>query len=203
MIPRTLTSAEPNLSAFAEPNLSTDWELQSYREGSATCRNYSILTMQVRSLAQQILFIGVAGMATALSMPENTLGIGPATIVLIGAIALLTVTASLSFVDWHYQSAFAAMRNYLALVEEKNGLSGPWLAHLKVRTGFKDHIASYVPFLLLILVGCLGLAFGLEGRPGSWMIPAAILFLAVCWFMHRCRRAAREDRDTMERLSAI
>ena len=131
-----------------------DWLFKAYEEGSSTCRNYSNLTMRVRTLAQHVLVVGVAGLSILMLDYQKDEELPYA--ILIVSFSLLVFSISLFLVDWHYQSAFTGIRNQLARMECEKGISGPWLAHLCIRTHLNDHIASYLPFLLLGFCGCLG-----------------------------------------------
>ncbi len=74
-----------------------------YEQGSEACRNYSRLTMQVRSLSQHVLIGAVIGLSV------STLKDGGDTsldfIFLCGGIVLGCFNVALALVDWHYQSA--------------------------------------------------------------------------------------------------
>lgn len=141
-------------------------ECEMYRQGSEACRNYSGLTMRVRTLSQQLLVIAVAGLATALANENIKPGEILHTQIFIAAgIALVGLSFSLLVVDWHYQSAFTAIRNSLAFMESRNyPFYGPWVAHFNTRTQFRDHIASYLPFHLLAIIGGMGIWHGLSGN---------------------------------------
>ena len=159
-----------------ELNENQHWEMELYKQGSEACRNYSQLTMRTRTLSQQILAVSVVGLGAAIANKDISIG---SQIFLTGGVVLLVFSGSLFFVDWHYQSAFTAIRNSLAFIESRQPLFGPWIAHLNVRTHFRDHIASYLPFLLLAIVGCLGIWLGINQGGASvlriggaaWPIP--------------------------------
>lgn len=176
----------------------TDWEVEVYRQGSDACRNYSGLTMRTRTLSQQILAVAVVGLATAAVKGADVPGI-----LLFGGVTLLAFAFSLLFVDWHYQSAFTAIRNTLASMESKRGMVGPWLCHLNARTHFNDHLASYSPFVALATLGCLSVWRGLaenaikpfsEGK-SVWLIPLIAFTAILAFFLNRCRHAKKRDAD--------
>lgn len=176
---------EPD-STVLPSDLQDKWALEAYGQGSDACRNYSQLTMQVRTLAQRVLLLSVAGLAVALLKSNNGGGTpdgagvegGPVSIVeatealisgpyqsvvLAVGVALVVFAFSLSLIDWHYQSAFTAIRDSLAKFELERDLDGPWRAHAEVRKRPADHIATYAPFTTVALVGAAGV--GVAGEP--------------------------------------
>lgn len=135
-----------------------------YKEGSAACRNYSRLTMQVRTLSQQVLIAAVISLSVAI-LPEiggeepelnNYVGI----VLILGGWILGCFSVSLALVDWHYQSAFTAIRNTLAIME--GDTDGPWKAHKEVRRKQYDFIASYFPFWILWAIGAIACIVGFQ-----------------------------------------
>lgn len=170
------------------------WEIEMYKQGSEACRNYSRLTMKTRTLSQQVLIVSVVGLSAVIANKDVP---SRHEIVLIGGIALLAFSVSLTFVDWHYQSAFTAIRNALACIEYTIKLPGPWRAHLGERTQFKDHVASYLPFLLLFAIGCLGIGFGIKLSGGSALLVGLVviplLFFASFLFGFACLSASKRD----------
>jgi hypothetical protein len=138
-----------------------------YREGSAACRNYSTLTMQVRTMAQQVLIAGVIGLSVAtlgLEFTGEELGTSMrflGYILICGGAVLFCFGVSLGVVNWHYQSAFTAIRNVLAFLEGDE--VGPWRAHWCIRKAkTHDRIASNFPFWILCLVGGAGVLVGFD-----------------------------------------
>lgn len=172
-----LTASNPNL---LKGDSMIDLDL--YKEGSEVCRNYSRLTMQVRTLTQQVLMATVAAVAVAI-LAKGTLSdqvdhtfLGY--ILLCTGIVLGSFSASLALIDWHYQSAFTAIRDALVELEKDAELiHGPWQAHKKVRTSPDDFIASYVPFWFLSGIGLIGFINGctITGCNPIWMIIVGIL----------------------------
>lgn len=142
-------------------------ESQLYKEGSEACRNYSRLTMQVRTLSQQVLI----GAAIALSVA--TLGVDPDSaspvvslgyVLLCGGLVLMGFGVALGLVDWHYQSAFTAIRDALAYME--GAVPGPWRAHKCVRVAkWNDFVASYFPFWALWFIGVVSFGVGVSRVP--------------------------------------
>jgi hypothetical protein len=167
-----------------------------YEAGSEACRNYSRLTLQTRTLSQQVLVAGTIGLAAAIASKEAS---DRPWIIFGSGVVLILFSVSLGFVDWHYQSAFTAIRNSLARIEHQQEFDGPWTAHLSARTEFKDHVASYMPFLLLFTMGCgamgLGLGLGLS-KWGKWwgiQVPIILLAGAWTWFWKACSNAKERD----------
>lgn len=175
------------------------WEIESYKQGSEACRNYSNLTMRVRTLTQQIFGASVVGLAAYLNTRKSPTLVFPDPVFIIGGITLVFLAVALGFVDWHYQTAFSAIRDSLAKAEARHNRKGPWpwRAHLSVRTNFKDHIASYLPFVLLGVVGFWGALFGWFGNtPHTWRWMTLAFALAVFVFVVLCSRAKKRDRQT-------
>lgn len=174
-------------------------ECEMYRQGSEACRNYSKLTMRVRTLSQQILAVGVAGLGTALAKEGITPDIR-AQIFIAAGVALVALSFSLLVVDWHYQTAFTGIRNSLAFMETRNRpFFGPWIAHFNTRTQFKDHIASYLPFHLLAIIGGMGIWRGINGGP-NWLI--RIIFTVSGVFLFLWVRAWQRDAAIARQLRA-
>lgn len=120
----------------------------SYEQGSTACQNYSRLTMQVRTLSQQLLIasaIGLAILAYNIDL-ENQAFVW---IVFASGLVLIGFTVSLALVGWHYQSAFESIRDSLARMERQQVIKGPWSAHQKARPPLYDFLSSYVPFVVL------------------------------------------------------
>ncbi len=163
-----------------------------YQEGSEACRNYSQLTMRVRTLALQVLGVMVVGAGAIFSTKEGLCHIFK--ILFSSGIIMVILAISFWYVDWHYQSAFTSIRNCLARLEHENGMDGPWKYHLQVRGGFNDHLASYLPFLFLILLGFLGIYLGMSDTMSDWnIIPVLLAGLSVIIFLYNCRKAYRND----------
>lgn len=167
--------------------------MKAYEEGSLSCRNYSNLTMRVRTLAQHVLVVGVAGLSVLMVDFEKDEAQLPYAILMV-SISLLLFSISLFLVDWHYQSAFTGIRNQLAKIECENGISGPWLAHLCVRTHLNDHIASYLPFILLGILGGAGLWFGASDHPELGYIAIGAMLLVILLFIIFLFIASKSDK---------
>jgi hypothetical protein len=147
-MPRTL---------YAPPVAMSPTELMLYEQGSEACRNYSGLTSRARTFAQLIAVAAIgAPFASGLAMGQRPV------VLQVGGAMLCVVAIGLGLIDWHYQSAFAAIRDRLANMEAWHKCNGPWRSHLSVRTGFADHIASYIPFFLLALLGIVGIVWGTD-----------------------------------------
>jgi hypothetical protein len=163
--------------------------------------------MQTRTLSQQIMAAAAVGLATAAATRgiDDTARVA---IFLSVGIVLLAFAFSLLFVDWHYQSAFTAIRNALAFIESRQPVLGPWIAHLNARTHFNDHIASYLPFLLLAALGCASIIGGVvcSNRSGAFIFiacsgVAAAFGIVVFFFWRRCRFAQIRDRVVTNHVS--
>ncbi len=195
-----MNSTPPDDRRLTVPECIPVCEEEAYKQGSEACRNYSQLTMRTRTLSQQILGASAVGLATALATPRIAQGARAEIFVAAGFI-LLAFAFALLFVDWHYQSAFTAIRNSLAFMESRQPILGPWIAHLNARTHFNDHIASYFPFLLLAALGCVSLVRGFAyGEHPLMPLPKATIAVGVVFasilffFLRRCWLAQRRDR---------
>ncbi len=191
-----------------------EWEIKAYEEGSAACRNYSNLTMRTRTLSQHIMLISVGVFAGIYSeaIPINN-DIGPKLLIVGGSI-LCFFSISLRLIDWHYQSAFSAIRDSLAALECKNqilkntdNLNSPWRSHLAVRTRFHDHIASYFPFLLLMAVGGSALYFGanelVEGNCLIYIVIVGIVATIITFFFRLAYIATKKDNHTKDQIKLL
>lgn len=177
-----------------------EWRMEFYKQGSEACRNYSNLTMRVRTLAEQILGVSVVGLAAYLKTGDSAEL--DDRVILAGGLTLVILAISLGFIDWHYQSAFSAIRDSLAKAEAERKLGGPWRAHLSVRTRLKDHVASYLPFILLGAVGCFVATYALGGIWLRGGFPF-LLVLTGTGFLYLCQRAMKRDRGTEEEIKTI
>ncbi len=182
-----------------EARRNDEWLIKTYEEGSVSCRNYSNLTMRVRTLAQHVLVVGVAGLAVLMVEFEKDEEQLPYAILMV-SFSLLLFSISLFLVDWHYQSAFTGIRNQLAKMECENGISGPWLAHLCVRTHLNDHIASYLPFILLGILGGIGLWWGGVKHPGLAYVAFGVLGIVIILFVVFLIIASKNDKRIREEL---
>lgn len=155
---------------------------EMYREGSECCRNYSKLTMQVRTLASYLMMAYAVGIGTMgsqwLSTRQPVPGSGLVGIVrtlpaqaglvlLFAGLALVLFAFSLWTVNWHYSKAFVAMRNVISQFEPPSGMlaasrqdGGPWRAHERIRRPWKDAVAWNVPFLALGVIGAISVWAG-------------------------------------------
>ena len=184
------------------------WQAELYKQGSEACRNYSQLTMRTRTLSQEVLLVSVVGLSAVITKVDASAW---PQIVLAAGIALLPFSVSLAFVDWHYQSAFSAIRNFLADIEVSHKQNGPWRAHLKERTHFKDHIASYGPFLLLSAIGCLAIMVGTwsladpkdpkitAGQFYPAMFAALLVAVWLFWVSFRLNQEASDDLENLRK----
>lgn len=175
-----------------------EWRLEAYKQGSDACRNYSGLTMRIRTLAQQILAVSVVGFAAAMSEAVNITNLDM--LFGVGGVTLLILTTSLTLVDWHYKTAFTAIRDSLAELEQQEGLYGPWQAHLETRTRFKDHIASAMPFLFLGIAGVAAIGWGwLHAMIWDWqvLLPIALLTALFAFFSAQASRQDRRKHDQL------
>ena len=151
-----------------------------YDKGSEQCRQYSQLTMQVRTMAQHVLMAYAVGLGIVLSRAtESTAGPVRAVACLFSGILIL-----FAFVLWslnhHYSHAFRRIRddvlvplegavedNPLTTRNGSKGPLGPWSAHQRERNERKlmylsaSNLAWNLPFIALILAGVTGIACSL------------------------------------------
>lgn len=141
--------------------------MRIYEDGSATCRNYSTLTMHVRTLSALVL----AGGSGALVLTVRELNADAARLIIFIGALLVTLTVTLVLTNWHYQSAFEVIRDKLAAMEtEELHQSGPWCAHKGMRDAQNDLISSYGPFVIMAFAGTIAVAIGvyhLNHAPGQ------------------------------------
>ena len=177
-------------------NLSPE-EIKAYEEGSASCRNYSQLTMRVRTLSQQVMVLAIAALVAALAPEEGKWN--KEDVMQYGGVAISLFALSLLVVDWHYQSAFSAIRNAMAELESKAGIEGPWRAHLRARTQKRDHVASYLPFLFLWVLGWA--TFSLGGKENwFWLGGGAAIAIGSLWFLIILAKSAKKDKAAATKL---
>ncbi len=122
-----------------------------YKEGSASLRNYSDLTMKVRTLAMHLFLGSAVALAVASSKDVTEL---PKYAFWGGAcLALFSIT--LLCINWHFATAFNVIRNSMADLEDGAGVQpdGPWQRHQLVRGGWRDPLAYTAPFTALFLLG--------------------------------------------------
>jgi hypothetical protein len=167
---------------------------EKYKEASEACRNYSNLTAKVRLLSQHVLlgyFVSLAIFSGELlynqSFESALQKMKP--ILICSGIAIILFAISLWLIDWHYQSAFTAIRNWLASEEMKSQtkkvVRGPWSSHKKVRTATNDGIASYMPFFILSIVGVSAVWIGSAGKL-EWLMAISeggALLLFILYFV--------------------
>ena len=146
---------------------SHSWAEHMYQEGSAACRNYSRLTMHVRTVASVVLMGGAAASVFTHGLANGR------TIGLIG-LFVWVLTLMLALTNWHFQKAFEAIRDKLAELEHDHAAHGVWCAHQKMRHKENDLISTYGPFVLLGMAGTLLAAFGLARQSGSWAAGLAV-----------------------------
>jgi hypothetical protein len=63
----TLKTETDSTSLESKGEKEFEWEVEFYKQGSDACRNYSQLTMRVRTLSQQVLVGSSIGLAALLS----------------------------------------------------------------------------------------------------------------------------------------
>lgn len=152
-----------------------------YDKGSEQCRQYSQLTMQVRTMAQHVLIAYAVGLGIVLSRAtESTSGRVRAVACLFSGILVLFALVLWSL-NHHYSHAFRRIRNDVLVPLEElvadnplvqrngpHGSLGPWSAHKcerEERRLLKFSSASTVawnlPFLALIFAGAIGIACSL------------------------------------------
>jgi hypothetical protein len=181
-------------------NIPSQWNAHAlyssplYSEGSEACRNYSRLTMRVRTLAQHVLIVYVIAISVAIlsgkfGIEQGTnvyIPILKGNVLMYAGLILGLFSVSLALVDWHYQSAFTAIRD--ALREMEGNLYGPWKAHKRVRNSRNDFIASYVPFWILWGIGLGSFVFGIylvKFTPKiTWVIAVTIFIFGFLAFIY-------------------
>jgi len=146
-----------------------------YEQASKCCQQYSQLTMQIRTLAQQVMIAYAVGIGLFIARGEN-LSASYSRLVLSGAgIILMIFGVVLCFLNLHHSDAFRAIRDKcLVPLEEENELTsskgeklmGPWQAHQAERRNnrFKSGLAWYAPFIALWVIG------GLSFVAGRWLL---------------------------------
>lgn len=170
------------------------WRMRIYEDGSATCRNYSTLTMHVRTLAALVL----AGGSGALVLTARELNADAARLIIFIGALLVTLTVTLVLTNWHYQSAFEVIRDKLAAMEAKElGQPGPWCAHKGMRDAQNDLISSYGPFVVMAFAGTIAVAVGVyhlthtTGLAINWGGCIAIGFFVLGKWIHRNEARAK------------
>jgi hypothetical protein len=153
--------------------------------------------MRVRTLSQHVLVIAAAAVVAATLKTKPPALMESA--VFYGGVAVLIFAVSLGLVDWHYQSAFSAIRNQLARYEARRGTIGPWRSHVTVRTELRDHCASSSPFFLL--AGCGG-GLAISQILGILGL-SAFLLTELALFLELARRSRRRSRDLENELSLL
>ena len=135
-------------------------KVELYRQGSECCRNYSDLTMKVRTLAQQVMLAYSLGIALVLTKGDR---IGA---LLFGAgIILILFSSALWILNLHYSLSFTGIRNdcLRRLESELLGESetlGPWEAHSRAQAAWVRVAAWNWPYLVLVIVGLLTMLLG-------------------------------------------
>jgi hypothetical protein len=147
-----------------------------YDQGSKCCQQYSQLTMQVRTLAQQVMIAYAVGIGVFIARGEN-LSASYSRLVMSGTgIILIIFGVVLCLLNLHHSDAFRAIRDEcLVPLEAENRLTpsgkgeliGPWQAHQTERTdhSFKSGLAWYAPFIALWFIGSLSFVAGM------WLLP--------------------------------
>ncbi|MFT3686388.1 MAG: hypothetical protein QM783_15950 [Phycisphaerales bacterium] len=159
-------------TAPSEPTASDRWIELLYGQGSECCRNYSKLTMQVRTLAAGILAASAFGVSSII-VQSIARGVGTipqiaGPLLAVGGFVLVVFAVMLWLVNWHFSDAFRAMRDFLnslersraAIVAELTEHVGVWDAHARARTRVDDEIASTGPFVALGLLGVCAMSIG-------------------------------------------
>lgn len=198
---RKASALPPLIGAPSMPATSNaDWLLEQYHEGSAACRNYSKLTMQVRTLTVKLFLAGGAALAALLAMTigESDKNEMWANLLRGGGLVLQFAAPALLLVCWHYQSAFEAIRDVLASIEHEAKPHGPWVFHLRVRSGIADLAATWLPFAVLWVTGWFSWLSAPRECPRGWlywgMWVSVICFATVCIWVARATYLAKRDR---------
>jgi len=151
-----------------------------YDKGSEQCRQYSMLTMQVRTMAQHVLIGYAVGLGIVLSRTTETTGSAVRAVVFLFSSILVLFAVVLWSLNHHYSHAFRRIRddvlvpleeavadNPLAQRNGPAGPSGPWSAHKRERDVRRvahlsaSKIAWNLPFIALILAGVTGVVCAL------------------------------------------
>ncbi len=130
-----------------------------YKEGSTSLRNYSNLTMSVRTLAMHLFLGSAVALAVATSKDLTALP----KYAFCGGVCLAFFSISLLCINWHFATAFNVIRNSMAALEGESDVSteGPWQGHRRVRGGWKDPLAYSTPFTVLFLLATSVAVYGL------------------------------------------
>ena len=154
-----------------------------YDKGSEQCRQYSALTMQVRTMAQHVLIGYAVGLGIVLSRSTESTGDSVRSVVFLFGAILVLFALVLWSLNHHYSHAFRRIRddvlvpleellpnNPLAQRNGGQGPLGPWSAHKRERAerriGFlsASGIAWNLPFIALIIAGVVGVICSLLFR---------------------------------------
>ncbi|HVF61205.1 MAG TPA: hypothetical protein VNJ70_15465 [Thermoanaerobaculia bacterium] len=148
--------------------------------------------------------MSIAGLAATYLKDDSGIDGTPDRAILVGGgLTLVLLAISLGFVDWHYQSAFSAIRDSLARAEAERRIDGPWRAHLSVRSRLVDHFASYLPFVFLFAIGCVGACVGMFGIGIGWWLSAPLVAAAFAFFFYLSSRAKKRDRKMQAEIDDI
>lgn len=169
--------------------------LPRYAEGSQACRNYSVLTKDLRILAFQLIAGFTIGLALLFkdspATPEGTPRpdrFGDLLWPL--SLALWLFAVALMFVNTHYATAFLFIRDSLARME---GTKGPWSSHKAARND-RDEVAYAAPFIAMALVAIVGVGVSKLG----WLSAVGLLLLSAIggafWFGGMRGRSATSNK---------
>jgi hypothetical protein len=185
-----------------------------YIQGSEACRNYSCLTKDVRLVGARAPLVLLVPLGAAL-LDNSKLNIGTDgfSILLGGAgFVLAIVSIGVALVDWHYQSAFEAIRDQMRTHESAANVEGWATVHYKERHHQGEILASYLPFWIWTAVGLIALGIAPLFTPATSLtcrVGMALLALLLAgaaawayWAMARkspCGRALRGVSDSPTR----
>ena len=151
-----------------------------YDKGSEQCRQYSQLTMQVRTMAQHVLMAYAVGLGIVLSRATESTAGPVRTIACLFSGILVLFALVLWSLNHHYSHAFRRIRddvlvplegliadNPLIELNGPQGALGPWSAHQHERKDRRfmflsaSKLAWNLPFIALILAGLTGIVCSL------------------------------------------
>lgn len=167
-----------------------------YQEASATCRNYSMLTMRVRTISQSLLAVISLGIGTLyrsgfLNDDSQSDKFDWNAVLWVVGLIFVALAISLGLIDWHYQSAFSAIRDSLAKLEVQAKIDGPWRAHLRTRGRFEDQLASYFPFYFMAGTGIVVI---LDSQFSNWTYNLLVILFCFGLFALQLRWARKRNR---------
>jgi hypothetical protein len=159
-----------------EPTANTVTRKDWYKYGSEACKQYSQLTMNIRTLAQQLVLAYAVGMGIVISKGPSGLPTTESSEfcpISVWAGAILIIFAFVLYVlNRHHSSAFRTIRDdCLRRLEgdergEDHEPIGPWAAHARARERWQElfkpgfNLAWDLPFYALLSIGIASVVLG-------------------------------------------